>query len=191
MHSWSSFRLPRPPDCAQLVESQCGSGRSVSDKPAPTTHRFHDRFKLTDRRMPERQVQSEAPCCIHLHDHHGNLCPKGFRSRIRIPDGSEGESSGIVTAQPPLGEKVSEMHVLKRDGRMITAPRDHIAKPIRSHRKIDGALDEGVTTGFGGAASVERSGLRTHRTESDHIAVAEANLPRSLRFENGLARRIR
>ncbi|MGH8568213.1 MAG: pyridine nucleotide-disulfide oxidoreductase, partial [Gammaproteobacteria bacterium] len=85
----------------------------------PARRRRRDGFALTDRRMNERQVLYEVDHCIYCHDRDTDSCSKGMRNR---KDGSfKTNALGVTITGCPLGEKISEMHVLKRGGDDIGA----------------------------------------------------------------------
>jgi len=50
------------------------------------TYRRRDGFKLTDRRMGERQVLNEIHYCVLCHDHAGDFCSKGFPEKKDSPN---------------------------------------------------------------------------------------------------------
>lgn len=99
--SWSSLRLPEKIDYQQLI--------------SPITHyRHRDGFALTDSGMNAREIQNEIHYCIYCHDHQGDRCSKGFPDYKKNP-------LGVSLVGCPLEEKISEMHLLKRDGYTIAA----------------------------------------------------------------------
>jgi NADPH-dependent glutamate synthase beta subunit-like oxidoreductase/NAD(P)H-flavin reductase len=121
--TWVSFRLPERIDYANLVPTvpiehdKCGRTAVPSSK-----WRERDGFKLTDPRMSAREVQDEVNYCIYCHDHEGDLCSKGFP--VKKGDPSQGLKKNpldITLTGCPLEEKISEMHVLKREGNTIAA----------------------------------------------------------------------
>ncbi|HYW93764.1 MAG TPA: FAD-dependent oxidoreductase [Gammaproteobacteria bacterium] len=120
---WPSFRLPQKLDHANLVPLE-----PVADDPAgryqgrPEDQRRRDGFELTDARFSRREVQSEISYCIYCHDHDGDFCSKGFPEKKAKPElGYKVDPLGVTLTGCPLEEKISEMHVLKRDGRPIAA----------------------------------------------------------------------
>ncbi|MCH8505337.1 MAG: FAD-dependent oxidoreductase [Ectothiorhodospiraceae bacterium] len=120
---WSSFRLPAKVDHANLVPMQPASGpRDVSLHAEPSRWRSRDGFALTDHRMHRRDVQSEVDYCVYCHDHDGDFCSRGFPEKKKQPElGFKLDPLGVTLVGCPLEEKISEMHVLKRDGRIIAA----------------------------------------------------------------------
>ena len=68
------------------------------------------------------QVQTEINYCIYCHDHNGDLCSKGFPvKKARYDLGFKKDPLGNTLTGCPLEEKISEMHLLKRDGNTIAA----------------------------------------------------------------------
>jgi len=123
VRGWASFRLPEKVDHADLVPLQRteadGSVRLQAD---PSRWRRRDGFSLTDRRLDARNVQSEVHYCIYCHEHDGDFCSKGFPEKKGRPElGLKVDPLGNTLTGCPLEEKVSEMHVLKRDGRTVAA----------------------------------------------------------------------
>ena len=119
---WPSFQLARRVDHAHLVPLEAaddGAGRLQAD---PGRWRARDGFELTDRHMSRRQVQDEVHYCIYCHDHDGDFCSKGFPEKKEQPElGLKSDPLGVTLTGCPLEEKISEMHVLKRDGDGIAA----------------------------------------------------------------------
>ncbi len=117
---WVSFKEPRKTDFQHLVHcaSEKREGHEVLIGPV-SRRRRRDGFALTDRRMNERQVLYEVDHCIYCHDRDTDSCSKGMRNR---KTGSyKSNALGVTITGCPLGEKISEMHVLKRGGDNIGA----------------------------------------------------------------------
>ena len=117
---WVSFKEPKKTDFQHLVplESENRGGHKALVGPIAQRRR-RDGFALTDRRMNERQVLYEVDHCIYCHDRDTDSCSKGMRNR---KDGSfKTNALGVPITGCPLGEKISEMHVLKRGGDDIGA----------------------------------------------------------------------
>lgn len=120
---WTSFRIPERTDYTHLVPcapvDQDKLGRlAVVD----TNLRLRDGFKLTDPRMTVREAQDEINYCIYCHDHDGDFCSKGFP--VKKGDPSQGFKKNpldVTLTGCPLEEKISEMHLLKRDGHTIAS----------------------------------------------------------------------
>ena len=115
---WVSFAMPQGRDYSSLV-----STIRVEEQPylcvegPEATRRLRDGFALTDRRMGMRQVQAEVDYCIYCHDHDGDFCSKGFPEKKGEPDkGLKKNPLGVTLTGCPLDEKISEMHILRRDG---------------------------------------------------------------------------
>ncbi len=121
--AWTAFKLPDRVDHAHLVPLQAVEGDALQRSQAdPVTWYKRDGFKLTDTRMTARQVQGEVQYCIYCHDHDGDFCSKGFPQKKGEPGlGLKTDPLGVVLTGCPLSEKISEMHLLKRDGHAIAA----------------------------------------------------------------------
>lgn len=123
VRGWASFRLPEKVDHADLVPLQrTAADGSVRLQADPSRWRRRDGFSLTDGRLDARSVQSEVHYCIYCHEHDGDFCSKGFPEKKGRPElGLKVDPLGNTLTGCPLEEKVSEMHVLKRDGRTVAA----------------------------------------------------------------------
>ena len=118
---WVSFKLPQPSDPKRLVPVQIVAGTPKVEG-EPRLRRLREGFRLTDRRMSARAVQSEVHYCIYCHDHDGDFCSKGFPQKKGAPEyGFKVDALGSILTGCPLDEKISEMDALKRDGRTIAA----------------------------------------------------------------------
>lgn len=120
---WTSFRLPERLDYEHLVPTQPVPEDKTLRETFPETHfRFRDGFKLTDPRMTPRERQDEVNYCIYCHDHDGDFCSKGFPVKKGDPEqGLKKNPLDITLTGCPLEEKISEMHLLKRDGKTLAA----------------------------------------------------------------------
>lgn len=137
---WVSFHLPNKVDYSHLVPLE-----PVPNDPfdrlegKPEHFRFRDGFKLTDPRMTTREVLGEVHYCVYCHKNDGDFCSKGFPVKKGEPSlGLKKNPLGDVLTGCPLEEKISEMHVLKRDGYNISALAmvmvDNPLCPITGHR---------------------------------------------------------
>ncbi len=114
---WYSFRTPHPLDYQNLVHLI---------HPEPELHnimrgadeelRKRDGFKLTDDRGSMRDALYEIDYCMICHEREKDACSTGLRE----PDGTPKRNPlGIKTEGCPLDEKISEMHLLKKQGDVI------------------------------------------------------------------------
>lgn len=114
---WYSFKIPHPLDYQNLVHLI---------HPEPKLHnimrgkteamRRRDGFKLTDDRGTLRDSLFETDYCLICHERDKDSCSTGLREK----DGSPKRNPlGIKTEGCPLDEKISEMHLLKRNGDSI------------------------------------------------------------------------
>ncbi len=120
---WASFHLPAQIHPQHLVETVPISLDAITVRAAPEAQRQQRcGFKLTDPRMSARLVQSEIDYCVYCHSHDGDFCSQGFPEQKGEPEqGLKKNALGVVLTGCPLGEKISEMHSLKRDGYSIAA----------------------------------------------------------------------
>jgi NADPH-dependent glutamate synthase beta subunit-like oxidoreductase/NAD(P)H-flavin reductase len=117
--AWVSFRFPHPLNYEHLVQIE----RPEAELPElmrglDKNLRRRDGFRLTDRRYSPREVLEEVNYCLYCHERDKDSCSKGLKER----DGSFKKNPlGITLTGCPLDEKISEMHVLQRDGDSIGA----------------------------------------------------------------------
>ena len=121
--NWSSFKIPNPMDFGKLVPIEVidgdPSGRMQLN---PSRFKCRDGFKLTDLRMNSREIQDEVNYCIYCHGNDGDFCSKGFpQKKGDLELGLKINPLREVLTGCPLEEKISEMHLLKREGRTIAA----------------------------------------------------------------------
>ena len=75
-------------------------------------------FALTDPRGGARQVAAEVDYCLYCHDREKDSCSNGLHTK----QGDLAKNPlGVELAGCPLGEKISEAHVLRRDGEILGA----------------------------------------------------------------------
>ncbi|MDA8390472.1 MAG: FAD-dependent oxidoreductase [Gammaproteobacteria bacterium] len=137
---WASFKLPNRVDHTRLVPVQSIKrfGTDMVEGPAEGMRR-RDGFHLTDTRMDTRHIQGEVHYCIYCHDHDGDFCSKGFPEKKGVPElGLKVDPLGVTLTGCPLGEKISEMHTMRRDGLTIAALAlimvDNPMLPVTGHR---------------------------------------------------------
>ncbi|GMR07076.1 MAG: FAD-dependent oxidoreductase [Gammaproteobacteria bacterium] len=120
---WVCFQLPQGLDYASLVPVQELAGDKFNRLQAqPDNYRLRDGFKLTDTRMNARQIQNEVNYCVYCHKNEGDYCSKGFHEKKGEPEkGFKKNPLDVTLTGCPLGEKISEMQALKRDGHAIAA----------------------------------------------------------------------
>ncbi|MDH3695211.1 MAG: FAD-dependent oxidoreductase, partial [Gammaproteobacteria bacterium] len=121
--SWNSFKIPQSVDPAHLVSlEQLVNDKSGRQQSNPGNFRQRDGFALTDNRMSLRETLSEVEYCVYCHDHDGDFCSKGFPENKKKPElGLKVNPLGVTLTGCPLEEKISEMHLLKREGHTIAA----------------------------------------------------------------------
>ena len=118
VRGWVSFHFPQGVDHRKLVATEPASDGSPFKVQGPQSHwRIRDGFRLTDRRADARTVQREIDYCLYCHKTRNDNCSKGFPEDKDDPEkGFRTNPLGDLLVGCPLDEKISEMHVLKRDG---------------------------------------------------------------------------
>ena len=117
---WVSFKEPEKRDFNALVPHDLESrGGYTAWKGRAESRRRRDGFALTDKRYGRRQILYEVDHCIYCHDRDTDSCSKGMRNR---KDGTyKVNPLGVNITGCPLEEKISEMHLVKRQGDNIGA----------------------------------------------------------------------
>ncbi|MEJ7848307.1 MAG: FAD-dependent oxidoreductase [Pyrinomonadaceae bacterium] len=114
---WASFKTPHALDYQNLVHLI----RPEEDLPDLMRGKAHemrrrDGFKLTDDRGTMREALYEVDYCLICHERSKDSCSTGLRE----PDGTPKRNPlGIKLEGCPLDEKISEMHLLKKQGDSI------------------------------------------------------------------------
>jgi len=119
VEGWVVFRTLARTDFSQLVHFDPRTNGAVDSlMTGEDERRRRDGFALTDNRYSEREVWFEVDHCIYCHDRDRDSCSKGMRHK-------NGELHvnplGVTLTGCPLEEKISEAHMLKRDGDNIGA----------------------------------------------------------------------
>jgi len=119
-HTWVSFKEPARTDVRRLVHHPQREHAGYTTWAADDAHRRRrDGFSLTDPRHPLRRVLYEVDHCIYCHDRDNDTCSKGMPNKKE--GGFKTNALGVPVTGCPLGEKISEMHVVKRGGDNIGA----------------------------------------------------------------------
>lgn len=111
---WKAFKTPHPLDYQNLVhlihpKPELPNIMRGTDKEM----RRRDGFKLTDDRGTMRDALYEIDYCMICHERDKDSCSTGMHEK----DGSvKSNPLGIKTAGCPLDERISEMHLLKKQG---------------------------------------------------------------------------
>jgi NADPH-dependent glutamate synthase beta subunit-like oxidoreductase/NAD(P)H-flavin reductase len=116
---WYSFRTPHALDYQNLVHLIHPDAKLHNImRGAESELRRRDGFKLTDDRGTMRDALYEVDYCLICHERDKDSCSTG----LRTPDGEAKRNPlGIKTEGCPLDEKISEMHLLKRQGDPIAS----------------------------------------------------------------------
>ena len=122
---WMLLRLPHALDFDNLVPLK-RDGWAITGHDAH--QRARDGFSLTDLRASPREVRSEIDYCLYCHERGKDTCAKGFIEKAAEPRAAPGSTPhyrknplGTPLTGCPLDERISEMHVLGREGDMLGA----------------------------------------------------------------------
>ncbi|MCI0448346.1 MAG: FAD-dependent oxidoreductase [Chlorobi bacterium] len=117
--NWVLFKQPMNVDFNDLVHNKAVY-QNIPEKMQGEvdTLRRRDGFKLTNKRYNDRMVMGEVEYCVFCHERNKDSCSKGLKEK----DGAVKKNPlGIVLNGCPLDEKISEMHLLKYEGRSVGA----------------------------------------------------------------------
>ena len=117
---WVSFKVPEKTNLENLVAHDSVPQDGYAVWACEQGHeRRRDGFALTDKRFAQRQALYEVDHCIYCHDRDNDSCSKGIKNK---KDGTfKTNHLGALMTGCPLEEKISEMHVVKREGDNIGA----------------------------------------------------------------------
>ncbi len=118
-HHWPSLHTPKTLDYEHLVELRRPEPKVPELFVGPDhERRERDGFALTDRRGDPRMVEQEIDYCLYCHERDKDSCSKGLKEKS---GNLKKNPLGVVLAGCPLDEKISEMHVMRRDGDALGA----------------------------------------------------------------------
>lgn len=119
-HHWPSLHVPKTLDYQNLVELRRPEPKLPELFVGHEHHRRErDGFALTDRRADPRKVEEQIDYCLYCHERDKDSCSKGLRDNKT--NETKKNPLGVVLNGCPLDEKISEMHVLRRDGDALGA----------------------------------------------------------------------
>ncbi|MEE9354982.1 MAG: pyridine nucleotide-disulfide oxidoreductase [Methylococcaceae bacterium] len=117
---WLSFKSPEKRDFNHLVEHEILDQGTHDVWVGPEKRRRkRDGFALTDERFNERETLYEVNHCIYCHERDTDSCAKGMRNKKT--NAFKDNPLGVTITGCPLEEKISEMHLVKREGDNIGA----------------------------------------------------------------------
>ncbi len=117
---WTIFKNSKKTDFNNLVKvetKRCGDYSALVG--CKETRRRRDGFTLTDSRYNEREILYEVDHCIYCHERDTDSCSKGMRNKK--DDTFKTNPLNVTLSGCPLEEKISEMHLVKRQGDNIGA----------------------------------------------------------------------
>jgi NADPH-dependent glutamate synthase beta subunit-like oxidoreductase/NAD(P)H-flavin reductase len=119
VRGWVSFHFPHKLDPHNLVPLRRTRPELPNAATGPEEHRRRrDGFALTDARMERREVASEVDYCLYCHNREKDSCSHGLREK----DGSLKKNAlGVPLTGCPLDERISEMHILRKEGDALGA----------------------------------------------------------------------
>ncbi|MGE3518447.1 MAG: FAD-dependent oxidoreductase [Vicinamibacterales bacterium] len=126
---WVLFRFPEQLDPWHLVEVERPLPNLPEQMIGPDELlRRRDGFKLTDLRWTPREVISEVHYCVLCHERDKDSCSKGYPDTTAKGPAADTltrriavNALGIELNGCPLDEKISEMHMVRKQGDAIGA----------------------------------------------------------------------
>ena len=113
------FKLPHKVEPEHLVPVKKTSAGGVPSLCSPEQRlRQREGFALTDQGTDITGALDQANYCIWCHNQGKDSCAKGLREKTGA---FKTNSFGVVMAGCPLDEKISEMHLVKAEGRTLGA----------------------------------------------------------------------
>ncbi|HUR35324.1 MAG TPA: FAD-dependent oxidoreductase [Vicinamibacterales bacterium] len=127
-HGWVVFRFPENIEPWHLVQVERPDAALPEQMVGPERRlRRRDGFKLTDARWNTREVISEIHYCVLCHERDKDSCSKGYKESAKGSPAADPtpkiavNALGIELNGCPLDEKISEMHLLRKQGDPIGA----------------------------------------------------------------------
>ncbi|MBI4851958.1 MAG: FAD-dependent oxidoreductase [Acidobacteria bacterium] len=117
---WLSYKHPEALEYQQLVKLNRPKQTDLPEMlygPEDKLRR-RDGFKLTDRRFNFKEVYHEIDYCLYCHERDKDSCSKGFLEKDQT---FRKNPLSIPLEGCPLDEKISEAHILKREGESLAA----------------------------------------------------------------------
>ncbi len=119
LEGWVSFVRPGKLHFDHLVSVEKPRADLPEEMVGLEKHlRHRDGFKLTDARMTQKECLREIDYCIYCHSREKDSCNRGFPEKT---GGYKRNPLGIALEGCPLDERISEMHVLRKQGDVIAA----------------------------------------------------------------------
>ncbi|MGB9130936.1 MAG: FAD-dependent oxidoreductase [Thiobacillus sp.] len=116
---WVSLALPQATDYFKLVPIVAVPGDAAVRVEGAAAPRRRDGFDLTDGRPGLRETMDQVHYCVTCHDHSGDICSHGFPAKEG--EGFRSNPLEVPLTGCPLEERISEAHMLKRDGYTLGA----------------------------------------------------------------------
>lgn len=117
---WLSYKHPEALEYQQLVKLNRPRQLDLPEMlygPEEKLRR-RDGFKLTDKRFNFKEAYHEVDYCLYCHERDKDSCSKGFVEKDQT---FRKNPLGIPLEGCPLDEKISEAHLLKREGESLAA----------------------------------------------------------------------
>lgn len=116
---WISYFDPKKTDYDHLVEYSSPDSSLPNLMDNPHDHfRQRDGFKLNDIPCTERRLLNQVDYCMYCHEREKDSCSKGLTDRM---GDIQANPLGNILHGCPLEEKISEAHLLRKEGLPLAA----------------------------------------------------------------------
>ncbi len=120
--SWSCLYVPAKIDFDCYFVTKTQQAKAGYQYQIAADFRPRDGFALTDHGMNHAAVADQVRYCIYCHDHEGDFCSIGFPQKKQHPElGFKVNPLGVELKGCPLEQKISESHLLQKDGYTLAA----------------------------------------------------------------------
>lgn len=116
-HDGALFKLPQKTDFNQLFAYETYEENQVKSCKSGHNLRSRDDFNLTDHGFNSNQALAESHYCIFCHNQNKDSCSVGLKNH----DQFKTDPFGLELKGCPLGQKISEMNLLKSENSNLAA----------------------------------------------------------------------
>lgn len=117
---WMCFHFPEKLNFDKLVEFEIEKNDFEKITGQEELFRKRDGFALTDKRMSNKFISGEVNYCLYCHEREKDSCSKGLVNK-KEKTKFQRNPLGIELKGCPLDEKISEAHLLRKEGDALAA----------------------------------------------------------------------
>ncbi len=120
--AWSCLYIPAKVDFDCYFATKTLRAKAGYQYQVANNFRPRDGFALTDHGMNQAEVADQVRYCVYCHDNAGDFCSIGFPQKKQHPElGFKINPLGVELTGCPLEQKISESHLLQKEGRTLAA----------------------------------------------------------------------